>query len=116
MDGRRACLERGLHQETTAAAAAPLGKDPHPEREHALGLGRLHAEAADRLAVVLEHEEEVAVPFDGGAEALLEFVGRRLLGGQPAAFGDDGAHPARQRPAVLDPGRPVSIARAYGRS
>ena len=77
--------ERRLDQHPAAAAPAALGQDPHAEGEDALGRRGVKAERADELAFVLEHEEELAVPLDAGAEALLEVLDRGARARSPAS-------------------------------
>src|SRR4029077_19768841 len=71
------------------------------------GGGGWRAERADRLTLRLEHEEEVAVPLDRGAEPLLQVLGRgRGLGRQPSPLVDHGLHPVRAPITVFDRCRP----------
>ena len=70
-------------------------------------MGGVHAERPDQLAAVLEHEDEVPVPFDRGAEFLLQVVDSGwMLGRQPAPFLDDDRHSTRDRLTVLECRRP----------
>jgi len=98
--------ERGVHQHPAAAVAAVRGEDPHPQREDAAGAGRPQSQRADHLALVVEHEDQLAF-FDRLPVAHLQLGGAgRRLGGEPGLFVDHGLHPAPDRRAILDSGRP----------